>query len=53
MQDEDVPPPLTRALADAWGADVIEAPSPSHAGPLLGRCAPVLATQVAAWLSAR
>lgn len=52
-QDEDVPPALTRALAEAWGADLIEADSPSHVGPLLGHCATGVAIQVAAWLSAR
>jgi pimeloyl-ACP methyl ester carboxylesterase len=52
-QDEDVPPVLTRALAAEWEADLIEADSPSHVGPLLGRCATDAAAQVAAWLSAR
>jgi len=52
-QDEDVPPSLTRALATAWDADLIEVDSPSHVGPLLGRCAADTAAQVAAWLSAR
>jgi pimeloyl-ACP methyl ester carboxylesterase len=52
-QDEDVPPALTRALAAAWDAELMEAPSPSHVGPLLGRGAPALAAQAAAWLSAR
>jgi hypothetical protein len=51
--DEDVPPALTRALAAAWEADLIEADSPSHVGPLLGRCATDTAALVAAWLSAR
>jgi len=52
-QDEDVPPAITRALATAWDADLIEADSPSHVGPLLGRSATDTATQVAAWLSGR
>lgn len=51
--DEDVPPALTRALAAAWEAELIEADSPSHVGPLLGRCATDTAALVAAWLSAR
>lgn len=52
-QDEDVPPSLTRALARDWDAELLQAASPSHAGPLLGRSAPALAGQVAGWLSAR
>ena len=52
-QDDDVPPVLTRALAAAWDADLIEADSPSHVGPLLGRCATDTARYVTAWLSAR
>jgi pimeloyl-ACP methyl ester carboxylesterase len=52
-QDEDVPPALTHALAYEWHADLMQAPSPSHVGPLLGRCAPAMAAQAAAWLSAR
>ncbi|GAB3377557.1 alpha/beta hydrolase [Lysobacter fragariae] len=51
-QDEDVPPALTRALAAEWQASLLEAPSPSHVGPLLGRSGPAVAAQVAAWLSA-
>jgi pimeloyl-ACP methyl ester carboxylesterase len=52
-RDEDVPPALTRALARDWDAELLQVASPSHAGPLLGRGAPVLAAQVAGWLSAR
>jgi pimeloyl-ACP methyl ester carboxylesterase len=52
-QDEDVPPALTRALARDWDAELLQAASSSHVGPLLGRSAPVLAGQVAGWLSAR
>ncbi|SFK35199.1 alpha/beta hydrolase [Lysobacter sp. cf310] len=52
-QDEDVPPELTAELAAAWGADCLQAPSPSHVGPLLGRGASELAGRVADWLSAR
>ena len=51
--DDDVPPELTRALAREWEAELLQAASPSHVGPLLGRGAPVLAAQVAGWLSAR
>ncbi len=53
MRDEDVPPVLTRALAREWDAELLQAASPSHVGPLLGRIAPALAGQVAGWLSAR
>jgi pimeloyl-ACP methyl ester carboxylesterase len=49
--DGDVPPELTRALAREWDAELLQATSPSHVGPLLGRGAPALAAQVAAWLS--
>ncbi|HEV8695503.1 MAG TPA: alpha/beta hydrolase [Lysobacter sp.] len=52
-QDEDVPPSLTRALAAEWKADLLQAPSTSHVGPLLDRNAAMVAEQVAAWLSAR
>jgi len=52
-QDEDVPPGLTRGLAAAWNAQLLQAPSESHVGPLLGRGAPALALQVCTWLSAR
>ena len=52
-QDEDVPPPVTRALAAEWGMDLIEVESPSHVGPLLGRRATDTAARVSAWLSAR
>ncbi|QSX78354.1 alpha/beta fold hydrolase [Agrilutibacter solisilvae] len=49
--DEDVPPALTRALAQALPATLLEADSPSHAGPLLGMGANGLADRVARWLS--
>jgi pimeloyl-ACP methyl ester carboxylesterase len=52
-KDEDVPPTLTRALARDWDAELLQAASSSHTGPLLGRSAPALAAQVAGWLSAR
>lgn len=50
--DEDVPPHITRAMAAATGAQVLETGSPSHVGPLLGRNAGDIATRVAHWLSA-
>lgn len=52
-RDEDVPPELCAELARAWGAKLLQAPSPSHVGPLLGRGAVELAGRVADWLSAR
>ena len=52
-RDEDVPPELCAELARAWGAELLQAPSPSHVGPLLGRGAVELAGRVADWLSAR
>lgn len=51
--DDDVPPEMTRALAREWGAQLLQAASSSHVGPLLGRGAPALAAQVVDWLSAR
>jgi pimeloyl-ACP methyl ester carboxylesterase len=50
-RDDDVPPELTVAMAQAWGASLIRAASPSHVGPLLGRDAVDVAAQVAAWLA--
>ena len=52
-QDDDVPPAATAAFAETWGASLLRVPSTSHVGPLLGRDAAVVATQAAAWLSAR
>jgi len=52
-QDEDVPSELTAQLARAWDADLLRVASNGHVGPLLGRDAAVVATQVVAWLSAR
>jgi len=52
-EDEDVPPELTAELAHAWGADLLRVASPGHVGPLLGRDAAAVASQAAAWLSAR
>lgn len=52
-QDDEVPPMLTVALAAAWQASLLHAPSPSHVGPLLGRGATAVAAQAVAWLSAR
>lgn len=49
-QDEDVPPAVARAMADAWGASLLQTSSTSHVGPLLGRHAAAIARQAAAWL---
>ena len=51
--DEDVPFEVTRDLARAWNACLIELPGTDHVGPLLGRQAARVAADVAAWLSAR
>lgn len=53
IEDEDVPPAITHALAAGWKAELLQVASPGHVGPLLGRRAPIVAAQVAAWLSAR
>lgn len=50
-QDDDVPPAVTRAMAEAWGADVLQTLSASHVGPLLGRDAPAIAAQAVEWLN--
>lgn len=50
-QDDDVPPAITRAMAEAWGADVLQTLSASHVGPLLGRDAVGIATQAVEWLN--
>jgi len=52
-QDEDIPPGITAELAQAWNADLLRVASNGHVGPLLGRDAAAVATQAAAWLSAR
>ncbi len=52
QEDEDVPSRITRAMAAAWEADVMQLPSTSHAGPLLGRGAADAAALALAWLSA-
>ncbi len=50
-QDDDVPPAITRAMAEAWGADVLQTLSASHVGPLLGRDAAGIAAQAVEWLN--
>ena len=49
--DDDVPPSITRAMAEAWGADVLQTVSGSHVGPLLGREAAGIAAQAVEWLN--
>lgn len=51
QQDDDVPPASGLALARAWDTSVLQLASPSHVGPLLGRAAAGVATQVVDWLS--
>lgn len=51
--DEDVSPALTTAWAQGWQADLIRDSEGSHVGPLLGRQAVGMSSQVARWLSAR
>lgn len=51
-EDEDVPPAITCALAEAWSADLIRMPGMSHVGPLLGRESALPAARVAHWLMA-
>lgn len=50
-QDDDVPPAITRAMAEAWGADMLQTLSASHVGPLLGRDATGIAAQAVEWLN--
>lgn len=49
--DGDVPPAITRAMAETWGADVLQTVSGSHVGPLLGREAAGIAMQAVEWLN--
>ena len=49
--DDDVPPSITRAMAEAWGADVLQTVSGSHVGPLLGPEAAGIAAQAVEWLN--
>ena len=51
--DVDVPSAVTRDLARAWNARLIEWPDTDHVGPLLGRHAAAVAAEVRGWLSAR
>lgn len=51
--DEDVSPALTAAWAQGWQAELIRDSEGSHVGPLLGRQAVGMSSQVARWLSAR
>lgn len=49
-RDDDVPPTITRALADAWDADFAWSEARSHVGPLLGESAAHSAGLAAQWL---
>ena len=48
--DEEVPSPLSAALAAAWRADLRRVPG-SHVGPLLGAGAAAVAAAALAWLN--
>jgi predicted alpha/beta hydrolase family esterase len=50
LQDEDVPPQASLALANAWGASVVRWPG-SHVGPLLGSEAADAARRAVEWLN--
>lgn len=49
--DRDVPPGISRDIAQQWNATLLEAVAASHAGPLLGRQSPEFARQAVAWLN--
>lgn len=51
--DDDVPPATTRALADAWNADLLVSDATSHVGPLLGNAAAATARQTCDWIRGR
>jgi esterase/lipase len=51
-RDDEVPATASRALAQAFAADVIELANASHVGPLLGREAADIAARVVTWLNA-
>ncbi|WP_394004410.1 alpha/beta fold hydrolase [Luteimonas sp. WGS1318] len=48
--DDDVPPAVTQALAEAWGAERLVSAATTHVGPLLGADAANTARAVDAWL---
>ena len=48
--DDDVPPALTRAMADAWEIELLASASTTHVGPLLGAAAAQTARQASDWL---
>lgn len=52
-RDDDVPPPLSRALAIRLGADFERVADAGHLGPLLGRVAADVAERAAGWLGPR
>ncbi len=53
LDDADVPPAASLALAEALGADLLRLPATSHVGPLLGRHATRCAAQAVEWLNGR
>lgn len=52
-QDRDVPPIASRTLAQAWRFEIMDLPTASHVGPLLGTEAATIALRVHHWLSFR
>ncbi|WP_242110753.1 alpha/beta hydrolase [Luteimonas aquatica] len=52
-RDEDVPPAIGAAWAQAWDAQLRRCPVDGHVAPLLGREAAAIAAQAGRWLSAR
>jgi len=50
-RDDDVPPRIPAAMAAAWGAEVLQTPSDSHVGPLLGHGAAGIAMHAVEWLN--
>lgn len=51
--DDDVAPATTRAIAEAWNADLLVSDAGSHVGPLLGVAAAATARQVCDWICAQ
>ncbi|MBD9479611.1 alpha/beta fold hydrolase [Pseudoxanthomonas sp. PXM02] len=51
LEDEDVPPAITQAMATAWKLDILQTLSRSHVGPLLGREAAGIAAQTVEWVN--
>ena len=50
-QDQDVPPQISLAWAQAWQAKKLQTTATTHVGPLLGSLAPRIAAETVAWLN--